>query len=374
MNIQNNNSNNNDIKNLKNFLWIWKKSITIIIALISVLSLSWCDNGLEKMKEQTDKRAQAISQQLQNTINDTEKKLNYTIDETKKSTVKAINSWVDTVANNIKNKVNWKINEITNQTKDKVKDTIIWSDNILKQYNWVYKWNTVIKNFSITKRYLYKIYNNYLPESFRRTVYCWCKFNWKIVDKKSCWLKTKWYKSRSNRIEREHVVPAENFWRSFEERRNPKEFNKCKLKNWKYKSWRKCAETNPLFDLMEADLYNLLPSDWALNAYRSNYNIAEIPWEERKFWACDFEISNRKVEPPQNVKWNIARIYLYMQVVYWKKRWLKIISNKNEKLIEAWNKEDPIDKNECQVYYIKKKIQKNIDPILDWPCKKLLWK
>lgn len=84
---------------------------------------------------------------------------------------------------------------------------------------------------------------------------------------------------------------------------------------------------------MEADLYNLAPADWALNAYRSNYNIAEIPWEKRKFWSCDFEIENRKMEPPENKKWDIARTYIYMQLVYWKKNWLKIISDKNKKLI-----------------------------------------
>ena len=123
-----------------------------------------------------------------------------------------------------------------------------------------------------------------------------------------------------------------------------------------------------LFLLMEADLYNLFPADGALNAYRSNYQIAEIPWEERNFWECDFEIKDRKVEPPQDKKGDIARIYMYMQLVYGKKHWLKIISNKNEKLIKIWNEIDPISKEECEVYLAKKKYQKNINPILEWPC------
>jgi len=263
--------------------------------------------------------------------------------------------------NNIKREI---INQVSNNLEDQ--------DNILRQYNWNYKWNTVISKFTKAKRILYKIYNKNLWQDFRKTIYCWCDFHWKIVNKKSCWLTTKWYKKRSKRIEREHVVPAENFWRSFEERRNPRKFNKCKLKSGKYKSGRKCAETNSLFNLMEADLYNLFPSDWALNAYRSNYNIAEIPWKERRFWACDFKIKNKKMEPPQDEKGDIARVYMYMQLVYGRKRGLKIISNKNEKLIKAWNKMDPISKKECQVYFAKKKYQKNINPILENPCERIM--
>ena len=276
------------------------------------------------------------------------------------------------------NWLNAPIQNVQQKTNISLANNLKANDKILSKYNWDYKGNTVIANFSKTKKILYKIYNKDLSSSFRRTIYCGCDFSWKIVDKKSCGLATKWYKNRNSRIEREHVVPAENFGRAFKSWREGDK--KCKYyskSKWKYITYkgRKCAEkASPLFDLMEADLYNLFPADGALNAYRSNYQIAEIPWEKRQFGKCDFEIDfkNRKEEPPQDKKGDIARVYMYMQLVYWKSKWLKIISNKNKKLIEVWNKQDPISKDECIVYFDKKKYQKNINPILEKPCEKLL--
>ena len=119
---------------------------------------------------------------------------------------------------------------------------------------------------------------------------------------------------------------------------------------------------------MQADMYNLTPAIWALNALRSNYNIAEIPWEKRVFGSCNMEIENRKMEPRDEIKWDIARIYLYMDVTYPNRG---IISNKNKKLIDAWNKMDPVDKAECNRYRAIKKIQWNENVILKEACKNL---
>jgi len=314
----------------------YNKKIIVLLSLISLFTLNWCNN---------------IKEAKINTENN----------------------------NNI---VNWnkiiKTEKITNNTNKDLNTLIENKEYILNKYNWNYKGNTVISNFNKSKHYLYKIYWS-LNNDYKKTIYCWCNFNWKKVYLNSCWLKTKGYKNRINRIEREHIVPAENFGRYFKSWRLGnklcKYYSKSKKKYIYYKG-RKCAEkVNPLFNLMEADLYNLAPSDWALNAYRSNYQIAEISWEKKKFGKCDFEIDfkNRKMEPPQNRKWDIARTYMYMQLIYWKKKGLKIISNKNKKLIEIWNKEDQIDKYECTIYYKKKEIQKNINPILNNTCKKIMW-
>lgn len=326
-------------ENLTGAVIFRKKILLVSISLLGLLSLSWCNNSSENIK----------------------KNINSNFEQTK-----------------ISNSIKKTKQTIIDNTKEQVLEIITWQNNILTKYHWRYKGNTIIANFSKTKKILYKIYNKDLWKGFRKTIYCWCNFSWKKIDKKSCWLITKWYKKRSKRIEREHVVPAENFWKAFKSWREGNE--KCKYyskSKWKYINYkgRKCAEkASPLFNLMEADLYNLFPADGALNAYRSNYQIAEIPWEIRKFWKCDFEIDNRKVEPPQDKKGDIARVYMYMQLVYGKSKWLKIISEKNKKLIETWNKMDPISKDECIVYFDKKKYQKNINPILEAPCDKLLWK
>jgi deoxyribonuclease-1 len=47
---------------------------------------------------------------------------------------------------------------------------------------------------------------------------------------------------------------------------------------------------------------------------------------------------------PENVRGNIARIYKYMEAEY---PGHGIISRKNHKLFEAWNKHDKVDSWEC---------------------------
>ena len=91
---------------------------------------------------------------------------------------------------------------------------------------------------------------------------------------------------------------------------------------------------------MQADLYNLTPADGQINALRSNYNYALITGEPRQFGNCDFEIENRKAEPRPEIRGDIARIYFYMDDAY---PGHGIISKKNRKLLQAWDKQDPVD-------------------------------
>jgi len=70
-----------------------------------------------------------------------------------------------------------------------------------------------------------------------------------------------------------------------------------------------------------------------------------ISGEERRFGSCEMEISDRKAEPPENIRDDIARIYFYMDESYPGRG---IISSKNRKLFEAWDKQDPVDVWECE--------------------------
>lgn len=99
------------------------------------------------------------------------------------------------------------------------------------------------------------------------------------------------------------------------------------------------------FRYMESDMHYLVPAVGEINALRSNYSFAMIPGEKRDFGYCDMEIEDRKAEPPEEVRGDIARTYFYMDSAY---SGYGIISKKNRKLIEAWNKQDEVDAWECQ--------------------------
>ena len=257
------------------------------------------------------------------------------------------------------NELEWNDNTI-NKSNNNISDSkTIHKTNIKPEKN------TFNDSFSKAKRILERyVYWKELP---RKTIYCGCDFDSKkYVDNSACgYFNDGRYKTRSKKIEWEHVVPAENFGQSFKEWR---EWDPACVdsKGRKFK-WRKCAEkVNKEYRYIQADMYNLYPAVWALNALRSNYNIAEIQGEKREFWKCDFEIDNRKMEPPTNMKGDIARVYMYMDKTY-PGKW--ILSNKNKKLVEVWNKIDPISEEECKRYHAIKKYQKNINIILEEPCK-----
>ena len=63
-------------------------------------------------------------------------------------------------------------------------------------------------------------------------------------------------------------------------------------------------------------MYNLYPAIGEVNGRRSNYSMAIIEGEKREFGKCDVEIKNKKVEPRESIRGEIARTYMYMDSAY----------------------------------------------------------
>ena len=197
--------------------------------------------------------------------------------------------------------------------------------------------NTTNDSFNkAKKRLLNQVYYDH-----RETFYCGCPFR---MDKKVIFQADKFspdtkYSKRATRIEWEHVVPAHAFGQSFKEWREG--HPDCVDRKDKPFKGRNCAQKiNIEYRYMQADMYNLVPAIGQINALRSNYSYSMIPGEPRRFGPCDMEIEDRKAEPRPEIRGDIARIYFYMDDAY---PGHGIISKKNRKLFQAWDKEDPVD-------------------------------
>lgn len=186
-------------------------------------------------------------------------------------------------------------------------------------------------SFSQSKNFLKEIYSNH-----QRTFYCDIPY---IYRGKKAFLQndgsytprnptTKKGKvnPRTQRIEWEHIMPAENFGRH--------------LPCWK-KGGRKACKKDPTFAKMESDMHNLVPSIGELNGDRSNYRYAQ---EEKgmifnQYGKCRFyvDFKNKRAYPRDEIKGDIARAYLYMSKTYHIN-----LSKQEEKLMRAWDKLDPI--------------------------------
>ena len=116
---------------------------------------------------------------------------------------------------------------------------------------------------------------------------------------------------------------------------------------------------------MQADMFNLYPAIGEVNGRRSNYSMAIIKGEKREFGKCDIEIKNKKVEPKESIRGEIARTYLYMDSVYPGRG---IISKKNRKLFDSWNQSDPVDEWECERAKRIEKIQGNVNEVVMKDC------
>ncbi|MBC7692856.1 MAG: endonuclease [Methylotenera sp.] len=227
--------------------------------------------------------------------------------------------------------------------------------------------NVNLHSFAQAKKIALKIHKDHAT-----TIYCGCRYEGKTVDLRSCGYQAHHDFKRAARLEWEHVVPAEAFGQSFSEWRMgaPGCFKnhgrgKSFMKEGRTFKGRKCAETNPEFRRMESDLYNLWPEIGELNGLRNNFTMAEIPGPGQ-FGGCHAKVGERKFEPGTGeAKGRVARVYLYMGLSYPGRG---IVSNKNEKLFEAWDKANPVTPWECERARRIENVQGNPNPILKARC------
>ena len=225
--------------------------------------------------------------------------------------------------------------------------------------------NQTIESFSKAK----KILDTQVYQHHRETLYCGASFDAnKKITPPSGFSTTKYVK-RSKKVEWEHVVPAENFGRTFSEWRNG--HASCVTRKGKTFKGRKCAEkVNLEYRHMQADLFNLYPAIGAVNALRSNYNFTILPSTPSNFGSCSMKIKNRKSEPPLKARGSIARTYLYMEQTYQRYS----MSSQQKKLMVAWDRMYPVNPWECERAKRITEIQQSNNTIVKAQCvDKSLW-
>ena len=198
----------------------------------------------------------------------------------------------------------------------------------------------------------------------RVTIYCGARFDTQKNVTPPVGFSASMYKTRANRIEWEHVVPAENFGRAFKAWREGDVV--CVSSQGKAYRGRRCANKASLeYRYMQADMYNLFPAIGAVNAARQNYNFVMLPEKSTSdFGTCDMRIEGNKAQPPASARGRIARTYLYMDKVYPRYS----MSKQQRKLMEAWDKQYPVQPFECVRNKRIQAIQKNTNPILTQRC------
>jgi deoxyribonuclease-1 len=162
------------------------------------------------------------------------------------------------------------------------------------------------------------------------TLYCGCHWAWTgrsggRINFSSCGMRPRAQSHRAERIEWEHVVPASLMGQQ----------RQC----WQEGGRANCTATDSAFQVMEADMHNLAPSVGELNADRSNFRFGALPAARYQHGACDFKVDfpGRVVEPRDEVKGRIARIYFYIH-----DRYDLRMSEQQQRLFMAWDRQFPV--------------------------------
>lgn len=224
---------------------------------------------------------------------------------------------------------------------------------------YVFAGNDQIESFSKAKKLLeQKVYFDH-----RETLYCNARFDDKKIITPPSGFQSDKYVKRAKKVEWEHVVPAENFGRTFVEWREG-DTSCVNSKGQAYKGRRCANKANKEYRLMQSDLYNLFPAIGSVNAMRSNYNFTMLPDESSDFGSCAMKIDDKKAEPPVNARGRIARTYLYMEEAYPRYN----MSKQQLQLMTAWDKQFPVSAWECQRAKRIENIQGNVNTILKERC------
>jgi len=222
------------------------------------------------------------------------------------------------------------------------------------------------ESFSHSKKELRKIYRDH-----QTTIYCDCKYNYKnkknMIDKKSCGYvpRNKYTKKgklniRANRIEWEHVIPAENFGRQFSCWRDG-DAQCVNSKGKHYKGRKCCTKVNKQYRIMQADMHNLFPAIGELNADRKNYRYDfELPFQGQ-YGQCEFNVlfKQKRARVREEIRGVIARDYLYFH-----KRYKMKLSKQELRKYQDWNKRYPPDAWEIERNKRISKIQGNLNEFI----------
>jgi len=173
-----------------------------------------------------------------------------------------------------------------------------------------------------------------------------------VQDSKYYSPRNEYYKSgkpntRAQRIEWEHVMPAHNFGKH--------------LKCWQ-EGGRKNCRKDKTFKTMEADMHNLVPAIGEVNGDRSNYRYsADIP-KVGQYGNCQFQIDfkAKRAYPKEDIRGDIARIYFYMSDKYNVR-----LSKQERKMMEVWDKQDPVSEWERIKNKRVQKLQGNFNPHIE---------
>lgn len=189
--------------------------------------------------------------------------------------------------------------------------------------------------------------------------YCPCSMNLAKNIQGEC-LSVDIYLKRRNFIEWDHILPMFLYKDFFSEWTLGND--QCKQKG------RHCVrKTSSYFNEIEADLYNIVPTQGSFNAFKGNLLFSEGKAHGLKRYFCSFcniFKQNKKIILEDGpIRGFVARAILYMNDAY-----IPVLSEELKVLYLSWDEKYPPEEHECKRHFFIQKIQAIQNNYLNQKC------
>ena len=124
-----------------------------------------------------------------------------------------------------------------------------------------------------------------------------------------------------------------------------------------------CRRINEKYRQIESELFNLIPVTSEFAKIYQGKIFGEV--KKVKWLIGNVKIDDKYIEPPEQIKGDIARVYLYMD-----ERYGLQISLEQKELFRRWHRLDAVDKRECALAKIIMKVQNRTNHLITEGCKK----
>jgi deoxyribonuclease-1 len=124
---------------------------------------------------------------------------------------------------------------------------------------------------------------------------------------------------------------------------------------------RKACKKDKTFKAMEADMHNLVPAIGEVNGDRSNYRFGANEPKIGQYGQCKVQVDfkAKRAYVKDDIRGDIARIYFYMSDKYNVR-----LSKQEKRMMQVWDKADPVSKWERIKNKRIEKLQGNRNPYI----------
>jgi len=186
---------------------------------------------------------------------------------------------------------------------------------------------------------------------FPQTFFCSCQFEAEKMQllENNCLGQELLSSPFAEKVRWASLIPAHEFSNDLQCWHEPESFSECRNNDGgNFLSPQSCCrKVSEEYRIRESNLHNLIPVMAKIDKQRQNLSFSQVYNTESPYSACNLKLDPRarKIEPKDNLKGDIARIFFYFESLGYIR-----LSHRARPLMEIWDMKDPVNDSECMLH------------------------